>query len=118
MYELIIFTIEVGISVAISYSVVRLIRPYLHNVLVESCGTGQRADFWGILSLLMIYIAPLLIVIFFTNSVNFDVHVALSIKDALFRSLLGQFIALAAIAWVIWQTILINHTQAKSTESK
>lgn len=111
MFELVIFAVEVGISAAISLSIVRLLKPLLRDVLLEACGTGQRADFWGMFSQLMIFIAPMLIVIYFTGATKADSNIVLSIKDALFRSLLGQFIALAAIGYVIWQTITLNRSE-------
>lgn len=113
MFAFVVFTIEVGLSVAISYSVIRLLMPQLRNVLVEACGTGQRADFWGMFSQLMLFIAPLLIVILFTDAASADPNAVLAIKNALFRALLGQFIALAAIGYVIWETIKRDH-DAKS----
>ena len=83
-----------------------LLKPLLRQVLIETCGTNTRAEFWVMFTQLMLIISPLLIVIYFaptTDSV--PINVAEAIQDTLFRSLLGDFIALAMIGQVIWRSI-------------
>ena len=54
----------------------------------------------------MLFIAPLLIVIFFAPTGEVvNINIAKVIQDTLFRSLLGDFIALAMIGQVIWKSI-------------
>ena len=65
MDQLSLFIIEVAISCIISFSLIYLIKPLLREILIESCGTTTRADFWVMFSLLMLVIAPLLLVIYF-----------------------------------------------------
>ena len=61
---------------------------------------------------LMLIISPLLIVIYFaptTDSV--PINAAEAIQDTLFRSLLGDFIALSMIGQIIWRSIKSFHEQ-------
>ena len=108
-----LFLIEVFICVGISFSVVTLIKPLLHEILVEACGTKTRAEFWVMFTQLMLFIAPLLIVIFFAPSGEVvNINITQVIQNTLFRSLLGDFIALSMIGLVIWKSIdFDNHDQ-------
>ncbi len=115
MDQLSLFIIEVAISCIISFSLIYLIKPLLREILIESCGTTTRADFWVMFSLLMLVIAPLLLVIYFAPTQAGDaVNSILEIQDSLFRSLLGSGITLLVIAYVIWQAIKVD-MQAATT---
>ena len=102
IHALALFLIEVLLCLVISVSLIVLLRPVLRDMLVDVCGTQSRADFWVMFTQLMLVISPLLIVIYFapTQAVLW-VDLAEALKDTLFRSLLGDFIALATIGLVI-----------------
>ena len=106
MGSLTLFLIEVCICIGISFSVVYLLKPLLRDILVDTCGNQARAEFWLMFTQLMLFIAPLLIVIFFApTQAVININVTKVIQDTLFRSLLGDFIALAMIGKVIWKSI-------------
>lgn len=106
MNTLTLFIIEVLLSFGISATVVILIKPLLRDVLIETCGTQKRAEFWVMFTQLMLVISPLLIVIYFApTSAIVPPNLAETMKDTLFQSLLGVFIALAIIGQVIWKSI-------------
>ena len=106
MNTLTLFLLEVFLCIGISTSVIYLLKPLLREILTETCGNQTRAEFWVMFTQLMLFIAPLLIVIFFasTEAVT-NIHFVKVIQDTLFRSLLGEFIALAMIGQVIWKSI-------------
>ena len=106
MNTLSLFFIEVVLCFTISLTLIYLLKPLLREVLTEMCGTQVRADFWVMFTQLMLIISPLLIVIFFTSAGgDGPVNIAESLKETLFRSLLGDFIALVIIGQVIWRSI-------------
>ncbi len=112
MDTLSIFIIEVSLCLGISLLLIYLLKPVLRQVLIETCGTNTRAEFWVMFTQLMLIISPLLIVIYFaptTDSV--PINVAEAIQDTLFRSLLGDFIALSMIGQIIWRSIKSFHEQ-------
>ncbi|HFD33376.1 MAG TPA: hypothetical protein ENJ28_11800 [Gammaproteobacteria bacterium] len=106
MNTLTLFLLEVILCIGISTSVIYLLKPLLREILTDTCGNQTRAEFWVMFTQLMLFIAPLLIVIFFasTEAVT-NIHVVEVLQDTLFRSLLGEFIALAMIGQVIWKSI-------------
>ena len=120
MNTLALFTIEITISLSISLSVISLLKGLLSEVLSETCGTEKRAAFWVMFTQLMLYLAPLLIVVYFipTDPVT-EKNLVLTLKDTLFYSLLGMFLGLAVIGKVIWKSIdtfLFNQAKPNSDE--
>jgi len=106
MNSLALFLIEVFVCVGISFLVVSLLKPLLREILVDTCGNQARAEFWVMFTQLMLFIAPLLIVIYFAPTKEIvHINVVEVIQDTLFRSLLGDFLALAMIGRVISKSI-------------
>ena len=106
METLTLFLVEIVICIGISFFVVYLLKPLLREILVDTCGNQPRAEFWLMFTQLMLFIAPLLIVIFFSPTKEI-IHINLLevIQDTLFRSLLGAFLGLAMIGRVISKSI-------------
>jgi len=118
MNSLSIFMIEVLICFFISFSMIYLLRPLLREVLVDICGTRARAEFWVMFTQLMLIISPLLIVIYFApTQYDVDVNITEAIKDTLFRSLLGDFIALTMIGQVIWKSVKLFPDQQATEDN-
>jgi len=97
-------------------TLILLIRPLLRGILVETCGTHERADFWLMFTQIMLAIAPLLLVIFFSHSTDEAALLpALFIKETLFHSLVGLFIGLLLIGHVMWRSIINSPNRQKAS---
>lgn len=106
MESLAIFFLEVLLSLIISLAIVKLLRSPLCNILEDICGSASRANFWVIFTQLMLFISPLLIVTFFTKTIDRVIPDPVAIfQETLFRSLLGDFIALSMVGYVIRKAI-------------
>ena len=117
MNTLTLVVVEIMLCLGISLALIILIKQLLRDVLIETCGTQKRAEFWVMFTQLMLVISPLLLVIYFIpTGGSTAVNVAEALKDTLFRTLLGDFIALASIGQVIWKTIQ-NPSVENSTPS-
>jgi hypothetical protein len=101
--------IEILLCLGMSLLLISLLKPLLRDILIETCGTPKRAEFWLMFTQLMLLISPLLLVVFFipTDPLT-NINIAKAIKETLFRILLGDFIALAAIGRVIAKSIQIS----------
>ncbi|MCU7853759.1 MAG: hypothetical protein KZQ80_16270 [Candidatus Thiodiazotropha sp. (ex Monitilora ramsayi)] len=103
---LLLITLEITLCLVISFILIRLLKPLLREVLTDTCGTDKRADFWVMFTQLMLVISPLLVVVYFTPTVEISrLNLAYELKQALFRTLLGDFIALSVIGQVMWRSI-------------
>lgn len=114
-----LFLSEIGLSLVISAYLIFWFTPLLRDVLIETCGRQNRADFWVRYTQFMLVISPLLIVVFLSKAPGSpEPNIVMQIQDTLFHILMGIFIALAAIGKVIWKAIgnLVEVNQAPSHE--
>lgn len=120
MENLAIFGMEVVLCSSMSFALVRLLKSQLRNILEEICGSATRAEFWVMFTQLMLFISPLLIVTFFTKTADrVNPNPVAFLQETLFRSLLGDFIALSMIGYVIWTAIpRLTQKTAYSTQEK
>jgi hypothetical protein len=68
MSNITLFLIQISLCFSIGMAVIALLKPHLTDVLTETCGTAKRAAFWVMFTQLMLVIAPLLLVVFFTDA--------------------------------------------------
>ncbi|MBI5354127.1 MAG: hypothetical protein HZB50_15905 [Chloroflexi bacterium] len=61
MNTILAFVIEVVITFTICALTFRYIRPFLKRILVDLCGTEERAQFWTVFSNILLVGLPLLI---------------------------------------------------------
>jgi len=101
-----LFAIEIALCLGISLILIYLLKPFLRDVLTDSCGTVSRADFWVMFTQLMLIIAPLMVVAYFASTVPINqLNIVHELQKTLFRTLLGDFIALSIIGRVVWKSI-------------
>jgi hypothetical protein len=97
MSPLSLFLVEVGICVLASTLVAGFLTRPLRRLLVDACGTVERANFWVMYSDVMIFIAPLVAVVVFGKSSDLYTPTLPFYKAALGSALFGVFVALAAV---------------------
>jgi hypothetical protein len=113
MNTLLLFFIELALCLGISLVLISLFKPLLKDILVETCGTDKRAAFWVMFTQFMLIISPLLIVVYFSPIQPYSqLNLAYELQQALFRTLLGEFIALSIVGKVIWSSIRSSNNQA------
>jgi len=100
--NLIAFPLEMLVSISISGFVLFLLQPVLREILKELCRRETRAAFWTTFTRLMIFIAPLIVVVLFTkNTGQHFMELVETVRATLLHALLGQFIGLTIIGTVI-----------------
>ncbi len=97
MRQLSLFLIEVAICVVSSGLVAALLTRPLRRLLIDACGTVERANFWVVYCDAMIFIAPLVTMVVFGKSSDLSTPTLPFYKAALGSALFGEFVALAAI---------------------
>ena len=104
-----LFLVQVALSFGLSLLVIALLNTQLREILTDICGTATRAAFWVSFIRLMLVIAPMLLVIFFTDlRPGATDYPAEAIKDAVFRGLFAIFIAVVLIGRVIRKSAVIT----------
>lgn len=62
MNTIILFTLEIVISISLSTIVVSLLSTPLRNALEDLCPTARQAEFWVAYTRIMLFLAPLMFV--------------------------------------------------------
>src|SRR3989338_4967752 len=88
MKALIIFGTEIGLAAIISLCIIFYLGKLLRTILVELCGTADRAGFWMGFTKLMFLFLPLMIVLLFSNSMDTE-YIIPQIRNILSRVLIG-----------------------------
>ncbi len=100
------FLIEISLSVSLSILTLLLLKDALFGVLTDLCQGEQRARFWARFTQLMLIIGPLLGVLIFTPAGNNLETINTAIfRETLKHAVMGAFVALCTVGFVIWRTI-------------
>ena len=95
------FIIEISIALLVSGTTTFVITNVLKDLLIDLCGDIVRATFWSRFTIIMLFLTPLMFVMFF--GVSFDSETAdhTVVKRALGWSLFGVFCAMLTMAFQI-----------------
>lgn len=106
MTTLLLFGLQIVISLSVSGVVIALLRPVIFDIFLGACGSAPRARFWMTFTHINLVLAPLLLVMFFAPVTDATVPESTQlVRDALFRALIGVFIGIATVGHVIWKTV-------------
>lgn len=103
MTDLAIFAVEIALSTALSLAILWRLQGLLRDVGAALCDQGGiGADFWIAYFQLMVLIAPLMVVAYFSKAGQFfgAVH---QIQHSLFLVLAAQFAGLALVGRAVWR---------------
>lgn len=105
MESLYYFLIELTISISVGWIVIATLSKPLRNLLIDLCGTEDRADFWMTYSNIMLILAPLLANILFGVSGTVKMQDFYFYKTTFGCAIFGIFGALIFIGLQISKTI-------------
>ena len=95
------FAIEVILTFIICALTFRVLRPYLNRILIDLCGTEERAQFWTVFSNILLVGCPLLISLMYQPQ-------ALNAEELFFErtrrtsgNLFGFMFALMAVGFIV-----------------
>jgi hypothetical protein len=101
MTQLTLFAIEILIGLFSAGVVAGVLTRPLRRLLVEACGTTERARFWVLYSDVMLFLAPLVAIAMLGKSGDVFTPTVAYCKAALGSALAGIFVALAVIGYRI-----------------
>lgn len=97
MNDFTLFLVEVFISLTAAGAVILFWSKSLRKILIDICGTEERAAFWLMYSNIMLAITPLLFVFMFGRSGEIITLDFQFLKRAFGSTLAGIFVALGVI---------------------
>ncbi|QJR16015.1 hypothetical protein [Usitatibacter palustris] len=102
MDNTLIFATEVALSLVLSIAILVRLQKLLREVGAALCEKGGiGTDFWIAYFQLMVIIAPLTIVTYFSKAGHFSALVP-QMQHSLFLLLIAQFIGLALVGRAVW----------------
>ncbi len=115
MEDIILFCVEVGFSLIASFLVLVYLGSLLRQMLIDLCGTEERASFWLGFSKLIFIFLPLLIVVFYSdNEMTVSRVTAQMLRETLSKVLFGELVALCMVGFVLWRSISSKSRYDKS----
>jgi hypothetical protein len=112
------FLTDVALAVIISLSAVAYLKGHLKTLLVELCGTTERASFWLAFSNVTLVLIPLIFVLDYRPEFGPNKSLIFEMATQLKYPMIGFVIALSAFALVMLRFIPRNQNHAAITSPR
>jgi hypothetical protein len=96
-----LFLVGIGLTLITVFAIVAYLRSPLHSILVELCGTGERAAFWVAFSNVTIILVPLIFAMQYTPCLGRGSSAILELAAQLKWALAGMLFAVLILGWVL-----------------
>ena len=100
-----VFLFDVGLAALLSIVLVVYVRAPLRSLLIELCGTKERASFWLAFSNVSLVIAPMIFALDYKPEFGPEKTVILEMATQIKHSLIGFIITLSALGLVLLRFI-------------
>ena len=101
MNTIISFLIQVSLAVALTSIIVSYIRPYLRKVLVDLCGTEERAQFWTVFSNVLLIGLPGILALNYRPEAATTEELFFEIAGRISGTLAGFLFALVCVGIIV-----------------
>ena len=101
MYPVTSFLAGVGVTAALAIAVVWYLKPSLHDVLVDLCGTTTRAAFWTAFSTVTIALTPIMFALHYRPDTSAESSAVFEIGRQLELALAGLLLSVVLLAVVL-----------------
>jgi hypothetical protein len=113
-----VFAIEMLASLAISAVIVLKLQSLLRRIGTETCSRPGSTEFWIAYTQLMMIIAPLVLLAFFSRAGSVPaLSETAQVQNSLLVVLTGQFIGLALVGRAVWKAMLGPRSDVKAPAS-
>ena len=96
---------DVAITMALFVGTVLYIQKYLRALLIELCGTAQRASFWLAFSNVTLVLVPLIFALDYKPEVGPDRNFIFEMATQLKHAIIGFVLAFGALAAILFRFI-------------
>jgi len=102
------FVADIGLAAFLSLGLVLYIKTHLHALLVELCGTAERASFWLIFSNVTLVLVPLIFALDYKPESGPDRNFIFEMATQVKHAIIGFVIAFSLLAVVLFRFIPRN----------
>jgi hypothetical protein len=110
MSSVVVFLIGVVVTAGLAIGVVLYLKPSLHDVLVDLCGTPTRAGFWTAFSTVTVALTPIMFALHYRPDMGAGAHAVFEIGKQLELALAGLLLSVILLALVLARFIPANQT--------
>jgi hypothetical protein len=96
-----LFLVGIGLTLITTFAVASYLRSSLHSILLELCGTGERAAFWVAFSNVTLILVPLIFAMQYTPCLREGSSATLELAAQLKWALAGMLLAVLVLGWVL-----------------
>ena len=114
MNTIVFFILEVTLTLAISMLVFRYMRPFLTRILIDLCGTEERAQFWTVFSNIILVGLPLLISLTYQPESSQAEELFFEITHRISGNMLGFLFSLLGVGLIVSVFALVAPRQKES----
>lgn len=101
MNMILFFLLEVLLTFSVSMLVFRYMRPFLNRILVDLCGTEERAQFWTVFSNIILVGLPLLISLSYQPEASKAEELFFEITHRISGNMLGFLFSLLGVGLIV-----------------
>jgi uncharacterized membrane protein YhaH (DUF805 family) len=109
------FLSDVALAIAISFATVAYVKRHLRSLLVELCGTAERANFWLAFSNVTLVFVPLIFVLDYKPEFGQDKTLIFEMATQLKYAMTGFVIALGTLALAMLRFIPRTRNKVATT---
>jgi uncharacterized membrane protein YhaH (DUF805 family) len=106
------FLVDIGVVAILSAGLVAYVKSHLKTLLVELCGTAERASFWLAFSNVTLVLVPLIFALDYNPEFGPDRNFVFEMATQLKHAIIGFVIALSLLAIVLFRFIPRNKANA------
>ena len=99
------FLIDVGLVAILSVSLVAYVKGHLSRLLIELCGTTERASFWLAFSNVTLVLVPLIFALNYEPESGHNRNFIFDMATQLKYAIIGFVIALSSLAIILFRFI-------------
>jgi len=101
-----LFLAGVGLTLIVCLAFVAYLKAPLHRILLELCGTRERADFWAAFANASFVLVPLIFAMQVVPDPRPQTSAVLELAAQLKWALIGLLLAVAVVSWVLGRFIV------------
>ncbi|SRR6266852_2462288 len=107
-----VFLSDMGLAAFLSIGLVAYVQAPLQSLLIELCGTKERASFWLAFSNVTLVLVPVIFALDYKLELGPEKNLVLEMAAQLKYALIGFVVALSALALIMLRFIPRNKTNA------
>jgi uncharacterized membrane protein YhaH (DUF805 family) len=101
MNTILSFAVEVALTVIISVLLVGYLRPFLRKILLDLCGTEERAQFWAAFSNILLIGLPIIFALNYRPYAGNSEELFFEVASKLSGNLGGLLVALIGVGLIV-----------------